>query len=251
MTGCSDPVTAVEASVLAEDPIIFEPENWRDGNQLDEFVDPVDFGLAFYARAVADIRQPVPGRPFTDVCTGFLVTDDILVTNRHCTLDMNARVNNIGIPVAFGRFQPQLQQAEIFGLFNDRLGGAANTQQDFVNLTRWQCFYVSSSFTRAEGRRDIHYYRCPPNLVNGIQVLPGHIWGHVTSREVTVVETFLGRAIATTAKEGDTIYTLSVNLTSAEVRRGGIGRHVLVSRGGEISRWDRPPRARLARRRDL
>jgi hypothetical protein len=143
---------------------------------------------ARWARATGQLIIP----PDTDrSCSAALIDDDLLITAAHCGGDpgdvRTARFGRFGEGVWSGGI-PEAQQRAI------RLGIPASVviDDDPTNdptLSMFQCTY-----TTYDPGRDIMFWTCAPNTftwteqrrpagtpeyISRLQVLPGHIWGHL------------------------------------------------------------------------
>ncbi len=199
----------------------------EDWNQLPTFeTDATYFRGALYGRATAHLDMGVNSDGETGLCSGWLITDNILVTANHC------RTGNASITARFGMYDSQP------GLFTNGTADARQRQGELglqgispAILTDALLTTFSCSLYETEPSRDVDYYICSSNKVTitmqpfgrsrTFELFPGHLWGQY---EVELG----GRA------NDDAVYSVSVNRTNAQVDAGQ-SRTVLLSPNGWVS----------------
>lgn len=141
-----------------ETAIILGAEDW---DILARFEEDARYHVgALYGRAIAS----VPG------CTGWLISDDILVTAAHCGLRDEGPIT-----ARFGQYSDDPNEADRGRALADarvalmRAGypqsGAFDTRAFTERaLTRFSCNFVASDYPSQE--RDVEYWRCRPNVVS-------------------------------------------------------------------------------------
>ncbi len=168
--GCAAEVDVDGALGAAREEIIINEANW---NLLTSFDGSTSLRVAArYGRATAAVDS--------GGCSAFLISDDVLVTARHCAT---------GAPINawFGRYgtsagSTDTGEAEARNrLIQLGIPAATADATSSSGLRRFTCTLTSSP-----AGRDIDYYRCAPNVYTysaggaaySTPVFPGELWGH-------------------------------------------------------------------------
>lgn len=166
-------------------------------------------------------------------CSGFLVDSEWLVTANHCPHLANLPTPGHSLNARFGQYAFGSYSVGPFtGAFEGRtrflqwMGGnpiplTSSGNLSFANdqlLTSFNCNYESSSFQSIEGMRDINYYRCAPNIIQGMEVYPGDLYGHVNVADS-------GQHMGVNER----IFSISTNTINGEPSTNP--KHILISDG--------------------
>jgi hypothetical protein len=205
----------------ADQELILGGEDW---DQLPNFEsDPTYYRGSLYGRATANLDMGSGGR-----CSGWMITDNILVTAHHC------RNGHTTITAKFGQYDAS-PGGNAAGLADARnrlaeLGVplAVSATIGDSTLTHFSCSLYESEYPSTS--RDVDFYLCAPNQVTmnippfnrnrTFEFHPGHLWGQY--------ELDLG-----SRSDGDYIYAISTNKTNAQ-DSAGLPNSVLLSPHGYV-----------------